>query len=60
MTVPAPTESERRVVAAAVLWVADQDCSLALACLDEAVADYHAARAAARTESTRHAIDDPR
>ena len=45
---PALTELERQVIAAAVLWVTDQDCSLALACLEEAVADYLAAATAAR------------
>ena len=53
MTAPAPTDLERRVVTAAVLWVNDQDCSQALACLEEAVADYLAARAAARNQSSR-------
>ena len=56
---PAPTDRERRVVTAAVLWVGDQDCSLALACLEEAVADYLAARAAATTQSTHHPEGDP-
>ena len=48
MTVPAPTDLDRRVITAAVLWVNDQNCSQALACLEEAVADYLAARAAGR------------
>ena len=54
MTAPAPTDLERRVVAAAVLWVTDQECSQALACLEEAVADYLAARATARPQSHHH------
>ena len=54
MTVPAPTDLERRVVTAAVLWVTDQECSQALACLEEAVADYLAARAAERINPTHH------
>ena len=41
------------MVTAAVLWVNDQECSQALACLEEAVADYLAARAAARNQSSR-------
>ncbi len=54
MTAPAPIDLERRVVTAAVLWVNDQNCSLALACLEEAVADYLAVRAATRTQFSRH------
>ena len=53
MIAPAPTDLERRVITAAVLWVNDQDCSQALLSLEEAVADYLAARAAARNPSTR-------
>ena len=57
---PALTELERQVIAAAVLWVTDQDCSLALACLEEAVADYLAATAAARKLlSPKETSDDP-
>ena len=40
------------MVTAAVLWVNDQSCSQALACLEEAVADYLAARAAGRAHPT--------
>ena len=47
------------MVTAAVLWVNDQDCSQALASLEEAVADYLAARAAARSQSSRHLEGDP-
>ena len=54
MTAPAPIDLERRVVTAAVLWVTDQECSQALACLEEAVADYLAARAATRMQSHHH------
>ena len=54
MTVPAPTDLERRVVTAAVLWVNDQSCSQALACLEEAVADYLASRAAKRAHPAHH------
>ena len=42
------------MVAAAVLWVTDQECSQALACLEEAVADYLAARAAGRAHPAHH------
>ena len=51
---PAPTDSERQVITAAVLWVTDQECSQALACLEDAVADYLAARAAARVHPAHH------
>ena len=54
MIAPALTDLERRVITAAVLWVNDQGCSQALASLEDAVADYLAARAAARNPSTRH------
>ena len=54
MTAPAPTDLDRRVVTAAVLWVTDQECSQALACLEEAVADYLAARAAGRAHPAHH------
>ncbi len=54
MTVPAPTDLDRRVITAAVLWVTDQECSQALACLEEAVADYLAARAAGRAHPAHH------
>ncbi|CAK0773097.1 hypothetical protein WCLP8_4960004 [uncultured Gammaproteobacteria bacterium] len=53
MTAPVPTDLERRVITAAVLWINDQGCSQALACLEEAVADYLTARAAARNQSSR-------
>jgi hypothetical protein len=33
------TDAERQVIDAAVLWVNDQACSSALACLEDAVAD---------------------
>ena len=51
---PAPIDSERRVITAAVLWVTDQGCSQALACLEEAVADYLAVRAAGRAHPAHH------
>ena len=54
MTAPAPTDLDRRVITAAVLWVNDQSCSQALACLEEAVADYLAARAAGRAHPAYH------
>ena len=54
MTAPAPTDLERRVITAAVLWVTDQGCSQALACLEEAVADYLAVRAAGRGHPAHH------
>ena len=54
MTAPAPTDLDRRVITAAVLWVNDQSCSQALACLEEAVADYLAARAAGRAHLAHH------
>ena len=54
MIAPAPTDPERRVITAAVLWVTDQECSQALACLEEAVADYLAARAAGRAHPAHH------
>ncbi|MEI8395029.1 MAG: hypothetical protein WCF85_09860 [Rhodospirillaceae bacterium] len=41
------------MITAAVLWVNDQDCSQALASLEEAVADYLAVRAVARSQSSR-------
>ncbi len=47
------------MVSAAVLWVNDQGCSQALACLEEAVADYLAARAAARNQSSHPPEGDP-
>ena len=59
MIAPAPTDLERREVTAAVLWVNDQGCSQALACLEEAVADYLAARAAARNQSSHPPEGDP-
>ena len=46
------------MVVAAVLWVTDQECSQALACLEEAVADYVAARATARPQSSLHPEGD--
>ena len=58
MIAPAPIDLERRVVTAAVLWVTDQECSQALACLEEAVTDYLAARAAARPQSSRYPEGD--
>ena len=58
MTAPAPTDPERRVISAAVLWVTDQGCSQALACLEEAVTDYLAARAARRPPTTPHPEGD--
>lgn len=54
MIAPAPTDLDRRVITAAVLWVTDQECSQALACLEEAVADYLAARALARSQPYQH------
>ena len=54
MTVPAPTDLDRRVITAAVLWVNDQSCSQALACLEDAVADYLAARALALSQPYQH------
>ena len=42
------------MITAAVLWVNDQSCSMALACLEEAVADYLAARAAGRAHPAHH------
>jgi hypothetical protein len=56
LTAPAPTDAlrhaERDVVDAAVLWVADQDCALALAELEEAVERYLSVRRVRRAEST--------
>jgi hypothetical protein len=59
LTAPAPIDLERRVITAAVLWVGDQGCSLALACLEEAVADYLTARATAPTCPPRQSKGDP-
>ena len=42
------------MISAAVLWVTDQECSQALACLEVAVADYLAARAAERAHPAYH------
>ena len=42
------------MITAAVLWVTDQGCSQALACLEEAVADYLAVRAAGRGHPAHH------
>ncbi len=54
MTAPVPTDLERRVITAAVLWVTDQECSQALACLEDAVAEYLSARAAVRAHPAHH------
>ena len=54
MTAPVPTDLDRRVITAGVLWVTDQECSQALACLEEAVADYLAARAAGRAHPAHY------
>ncbi|MBI1207418.1 MAG: hypothetical protein GC191_09025 [Azospirillum sp.] len=58
MIASAPTDLERRVITAAVLWVNDQGCSQALASLEDAVADYLTARAAARNQSSRYLEGD--
>jgi len=48
--------AERTVVDAAVLWVADQSCASALACLEDAVAEYLGTRRAARAIRTETVV----